>query len=198
MLAAKPPTSTRFPAGNETEAVVSDRRAALRATLGCLALAPREPETPNDAPLLRHVARDRCQRARLSCNDGVRALSLRPATPLCVAANTPDFQAAVTAQPQRSEVPHASRRGQNLPEDLDALSSKVGSKRSVLGRAPTVRRVQGRPHEQTQRLPDVHYNGSVVRQLFPESSLGRLADMPGKQEINAARTARGRLLGGFY
>jgi hypothetical protein len=46
-----------------------------------------------------------------------------------------------------------------------------------------MRHVQRGPHEQTQGLPDVHGNCSVVRQMFGDSPLGRLADVRGKEEL---------------
>jgi hypothetical protein len=53
-----------------------------------------------------------------------------------------------------------------------------------------MRRVPRRPHEQTQGLPDVHYDGAVVRQMFAESPLGRLADVSGKEDLSVTRTVR--------
>jgi len=38
--------------------------------------------------------------------------------------------------------------------------------------------VQRKPHEQTEDVPDVYDDGSVVRQLLAESPLRWLADMP--------------------
>src|SRR5438105_3473762 len=52
----------------------------------------------------------------------------------------------------------------------------------VLARAPTVPRVPGRPSEQSEDVPAVRGNGSVVSQLRAESPFGRLGDVPRTEE----------------
>jgi len=53
---------------------------------------------------------------------------------------------------------------------------------TVCGWAPAMWCVQRKPHEQTEDVPDVYDDGSVVRQLLAESRLRWLADMPRKQK----------------
>jgi hypothetical protein len=43
--------------------------------------------------------------------------------------------------------------------------------------------VQRKPNEQSEDVPYVHDESSVVRQLLADSPLRRLADMPGKEKV---------------
>ena len=61
--------------------------------------------------------------------------------------------------------------------------SYVRHAHSVFGRAPTMWCVQRKPNEQSEDVPYVHDESSVVRQLLADSPLRRLADMPGKEKV---------------